>query len=127
MTVNEIDRTSDLGCPRLDWQENGGGGGGKRVTSRGRRAIQSKSQSFIKGSHCGWCLGSRGLLGRKNSNCQCLEMRDGMRCSCCEAGSQRWGSGRELSWKVGEAQVEPRVPCSFCVILRAIGTQCRTG
>ena len=27
MTVNEIDRTSDLGCPKLDWQESGGGGG----------------------------------------------------------------------------------------------------
>ena len=54
-------------------------------------------------------------------------MRTGMRCSFCEAGPQRWGSGRELSWKVGEAQVEPRIPYSFCVILRTVGTQSRTG
>ena len=100
---------------------------GRGVTSRGRWVIPSKSQSFIKGSHYGWCLGSRGLLGRKKSNCQCLEMRAGMRCSFCEAGPQKWGSGRELSWKVGEAQVDPRVPYSFCVILRTVGTQSRTG
>ena len=54
-------------------------------------------------------------------------MRGWVRCSCCEAGPQRWGAGRELSRKVGAAQVQPRVPCSFCLILRTAGAQCRTG
>lgn len=40
MTVNKIDRISDLGHPKLDWQEG-----------RGSGVVSSANQNLIKGSH----------------------------------------------------------------------------